>query len=172
MIPLINTEIINKGWISPGTAVDFIAVSESTPGPFAVNIATFVGNSVGSQYGFLSGVFGSFCATLGVTMPSFLIILAVSKLFFAHKENRYVAGALSGIRPAVIGLISAAAATILFANLYPNGFALKETDWISLSVTAFLFILSRIKIKGRKLHPVALIGISALSGIVIYKFIL
>ena len=172
MIPMISTEIISKGWISPGAAVDFIAISESTPGPFAINIATFVGNNVGSQYGFALGVLGALCSTFGVILPSFLIVLAVSKFFFSYKDNRYVAGALSGIHPAVIGLISAAAIIILYANLYPNGFVFKETDWVSLSVTVFLFILSRIKIKGKRFNPIVLIGISALLGIVIYGFLL
>ena len=79
MLPLIQDEVIAHNWIDSQSLIDFIAVSESTPGPFAVNIATYVGAEVG-------GIFGSFCATLGVILPSFIIILIVAKCFSISKK--------------------------------------------------------------------------------------
>lgn len=166
MIPMISTEIVAKGWLDSAALVDFIAVSESTPGPFAVNIATFIGNSVAGS-GWL-GVVGALCATLGVVLPSFIIILIVSKFFFSFKDNRYVAGALSGIRPAVVGLIAAAAVSILAKNVLSTPFSFAGINWLSLGLTVGLFALSRVKFGKKKLHPIAMIGISAALGIVLY----
>ena len=85
MIPMIQDEIVTRGWMSMTQLVDFIAISESTPGPFAVNIATFVGESV-------SGFSGAFAATFGVILPSFIVILLVAKYFMTFKDNFYVTG--------------------------------------------------------------------------------
>ena len=81
MLPLIQDEVIAHNWIDSQSLIDFIAVSESTPGPFAVNIATYVGAEVG-------GIFGSFCATLGVILPSFIIILIVAKCFIQFQKSK------------------------------------------------------------------------------------
>ena len=100
MIPMITDEVIAHGWLDMETVVDFIAVSESTPGPFAANIATFVGNRVGASLGNPAwGILGAACTTLGVVLPSYIIILIVSKFFYSIKDNKYVSGALSGAMP-------------------------------------------------------------------------
>ncbi len=176
MIPMITDEVVANNWVDMETVVDFIAVSESTPGPFAVNIATFVGCKVGNELGgpFL-GALGAACTTLGVILPSYIIILIVSKFFYSVKDNRFVSGALSGIHPAVIGLIGAAAASILLKNVLPSGtWALSELDWVSLLTTAGLLGLSRIKFGAKKkpLNPLIIIGLGALVGIVVYGVIL
>ena len=98
MLPLIREEVAAHGWLTEQALIDFVAVSESTPGPFAINIATFVGSRVG-------GVFGSVCATGGVVLPSFLIILALSYLLKAFQEFRPVAYAFRGVRAGVLALI-------------------------------------------------------------------
>ena len=87
MLPFIQEEVLANGWMGSQEITDFIAVSESTPGPFAINMATFIGNSVGSQYGVLGGIFGAFCATLGVVLPSFIIILIVAKCYEKFKSR-------------------------------------------------------------------------------------
>ena len=101
MLPLIRTEVLGKGWLTAEEIVNFIAVSESTPGPFAVNIATYIGSVRG-------GAAGAACATLGVVLPSFLIILAIARCYKKFKSSKIVAGLMSGLKPAVIGLIAAA----------------------------------------------------------------
>lgn len=99
MIPLIQGEIAEKKkWITDEEILDIIAIAESTPGPIAINSATFVGYRVG-------GVLGAFCATLGVVVPSFVIILVVSYFLTQFKENKYVSYAFFGIRAGVLALI-------------------------------------------------------------------
>src|SRR5574344_2034731 len=106
MIPMIEEQVVTRGWISESTLVNFIALSESTPGPFAINIATFVGSQTG-------GIFGAICATLGVILPSFIIILIIAVLISRFMKNRFVRGALSGVRPIVLGLIFGTAIVFL-----------------------------------------------------------
>ena len=89
MIPLIQEEVLQNHWLSSTDLIDFIAVSESTPGPFAVNIATYIGAET-------AGILGAVCATAGVVLPSFLIILLVAKWFLSMQENRFVQGEKMG----------------------------------------------------------------------------
>lgn len=105
MLPLIQQEVIKNGWLTEEQILNFIAVSESTPGPFAINISTYIGTEKG-------GFFGALAATLGVALPSFVIILIVARVFTAFRKNRFVSGAMSGLKPAVIGLIGAAVITV------------------------------------------------------------
>ena len=114
MLPLVQAEVLEKGWMPLSEIVNFIAVSESTPGPFAINIATYIGSEMG-------GLFGSICATLGVVMPSFLIILIVARCFDRFRSSKIVSGAMSGLKPAVVGLISAAILSIAKAVVAPTG---------------------------------------------------
>ena len=93
MLPLIQAEVERHGWMTDAQLVNFVAVSESTPGPFAVNISTYVGMETG-------GWAGAACATLGVVLPSFLIILVVARCFVRFRSSRLVQGCLSGLRPA------------------------------------------------------------------------
>ena len=101
MLPLIQAEVLKNGWLSEPEMINFIAVSESTPGPFAINIATYIGIR---SAGFPGAIF----ATVGVVLPSFIIILIVARFFLQFKENRIVGGCMSGLKPAVIGMIAAA----------------------------------------------------------------
>ena len=176
MIPMITDEVISHGWLDMETVVDFIAVSESTPGPFAANIATFVGNKVGTDVGGpFVGCLGAACTTLGVVLPSYIIILIVSKFFYSVKDNKYVSGALSGVHPAAMGLIAAAAASILLKNIFPAGeYVFSGLDWISLGTTAGIFVLSRIKMgkKKKPVSPLILIGLGAVVGLIVYGIIL
>ena len=116
MLPLIQQEVVGNGWIGEQEIVNFIAVSESIPGPFAINMATFVGSEMG-------GIFGAVCSTLGVVLPSFIIILLVAKFFMAFKDNKCVKGVMSGLRPAVIGLIGAAIISVVIEVFFPTGWA-------------------------------------------------
>ena len=163
MIPMITDEIVGKGWLTLDQLIDFIAVSESTPGPFAVNIATFVGMEE-------VGVLGALSTTLGVVAPSFIIIYLISTLFYDRFiGNRIVQGALSGIRPAVLGLISSAALTVLLSAVFSGA---KLTQGLgalaqgfrlpSLLILLILIVIKRFK---KKIHPILLISIAAVLGI-------
>lgn len=114
MLPLIQSEVEGHGWLTQAEVVNFIAVSESTPGPLAINMATFVGIRTG-------GVFGAVCATLGVVLPSFVIILIVAKFYEKFRKSRAVDGVMYGLRPAVIGLIGAAFLSVGMTVFFPNG---------------------------------------------------
>ena len=169
MIPMIQQDVLAHGWATQSELIDFIAISESTPGPFAVNVATFVGMH---QY----GLFGAFCSTLGVVLPSFLIILLVAKWFAHFQENPYVKAALYGLRPAVVGLIASAALSIFLASalggisthmlLYLRG--MPSISWRSILIIAIVFAVSRFK---KKLHPIWLILISGALGILFHALL-
>lgn len=171
MLPLIQEAVLEKGWLALEEVVNFIAVSESTPGPFAINMATYVGAEVGSA-GFtgiesvLTGVFGSFCATLGVVLPSFIIILLVAKIFDKFRKNKVVAGCMKGLKPAVVGLIGAALISIGQTVFFPDGFSWDAFGgvslWISLAIFAVMCVLSF-----KKVHPIVVICLSAVVGIVV-----
>ena len=128
-----------KGWLTAEEIVNFIAVSESTPGPFAVNIATYIGSVRG-------GAAGAVCATLGVVLPSFLIILAIARCYKKFKSSKIVAGLMSGLKPAVIGLIAAAVLTVgktVFLNsATPTGFPATASDWFRTVSSALVFVLA------------------------------
>ncbi len=165
MLPFIQAEVLAHEWMSEQDIINFIAVSESTPGPFAINIATYVGSVVGAPFGTLGSLFGSICATLGTVLPSFIIILLVAKFFEKFKENKYVKGAMTGLRPTVVGLIGAAIISMVFTVFFPNGIA--KISWsdismyISLAICAVMTFLAF-----KKVHPIILISASAIIGIV------
>ena len=147
MLPLIQIEVVNKGWLANEAVVNFIAVSESTPGPFAINMATYVGSEMG-------GVLGAACATLGVVMPSFIIILIVAKCYDRFKQSKLVKGAMSGLKPAVIGMIGTAVLSIGKTVFAQPGMLLSAGIFAVMAVLAF-----------KKVHPMIIICISAAAGI-------
>ena len=157
MLPLIEEEVLSHGWIDSELLVNFIAVAESTPGPIAVNLATYVGSEVG-------GVFGAFCATLGVVLPSFIIILIVAGCYEKFKKSRVVSGVMSGLKPCVVGLIGAAAISVLRTVFIPDGFSLEifleAGTYVSLGIFAVSMFMSQ-----KKLHPIFVVCFSAVVGI-------
>ena len=164
MLPFIQSEVLAHGWMSEEAIINFIAVSESTPGPFAINIATYVGSQVGAQYGVWGSIFGSFCATLGTVLPSFIIILIVAKCFEKFKENKFVKGAMTGLRPTVVGLIGAAIISMLFTVFFPDGLGFEvfrgAALYVSLGTCAVMTVLAF-----KKVHPIIIICASAVIGI-------
>ena len=164
MLPLIQAEVTSKGWISEESVVNFVAVSESTPGPFAVNMATYVGSEMGGVFGVGGGIFGAFCATLGVVLPSFVIILIVAQCFQKFQSSRVIRGCMSGLKPAVIGLIASAVISIGTTVFIPNGFMweifTQVRTYIFLGIAALALVLGF-----KKLHPIIIICISAVLGI-------
>lgn len=167
MLPMIQ-EQVGMRWgelITEESLVNFVAVSESTPGPFAINMATYVGSTVGGQQGgVLMSVFGAFCATMGVVLPSFIIILIVAKCYEKFKTNQIVKGCMSGLKPAVVGLIGGAILSVVLTVFFPNGWAVAEftkpTFYVSLGIFGLMLFLSF-----KKVHPIILICISAAVGI-------
>ena len=146
MIPLIRAEVIQKGWLTGEQVVNFIAVSESTPGPFAINLSTYTGCE-------MAGIFGGLCATIGVVLPSFVIILIVARIYDKFRKSKPVQACMSGLKPATIGLIGAASISIAKTVFFPDGVSadvFSETDHLLLRER---FLLHRLWKRRQKLHP-------------------
>ncbi len=167
MISLIREEVLKNAWATEDVFMNFIAIAESTPGPIAVNMATFIGFS---QYGWL----GSLVATLGVILPSFIIILLISALIRGFLKYKGVKGVLSGILPAVAGLITATGITMFLSTIL----SLKTInssisfDYKSLIVLAVILLIATLYKKkfNKKISPILLILVSAVFGILLYSF--
>ncbi len=164
MLPLIQSYVTKNAWMGMEELVNFVAVSESTPGPFAINIATYVGAETAGSSGAIFAVLGSLCSTLGVVLPSFIIILIVSKFYNAFRENKIVNGCMNGLKPVVVGLIGAAVLSFFSAVFFPNGFSLSNLSTISFWVSAALFG-GCLVLALKKVHPILIIIISAAVGI-------
>ncbi len=167
MLPLIQDAVLDKGWLSESQIVDFIAVSESTPGPFAINIATYVGMETGGGVGnVLGGFLGAICATLGVVLPSFIIILIVARIYEAFQKSRIVSGCMTGLKPAVIGLIGSAIVSMGITVLFHNGFTIDVFKTLEFYISIAIFgVMTLLAFK--KLHPILVICLSAVIGIAV-----
>lgn len=162
MLPLIMREVQTHGWLAQEELINFVAVAESTPGPFAINIATYIGSVKG-------GIFGSFCATLGVVLPSFIVILIVAKIYEKFKESRAVRGAMNGLRPAAVGLIGSAVLITALEVFFPAkvGTLLETVISLEFWSSIVIFALSLFLILKKKIHPIFVILISAAIGIAV-----
>ncbi len=164
MLPLIQEEVVAKGWIDAEAIVDFIAVAESTPGPFAINMATYAGSEMGGAFGIWGSILGAACATLGVVLPSFVIILIVAKCYDRFRKSTIVEGCMSGLKPAVVGLIGGAVVSVGAAVFFPSGWDVSVfrdlSAYLALGITGVMLVLSF-----KKVHPILIICISAVLGI-------
>ncbi len=158
MLPLITAEVEAHGWMDEQALVNFIAVSESTPGPFAVNIATYVGMEV-------RGIPGATCATLGVILPSFAVILIIAKCYQKFQNSRIVKGCMSGLKPAVVGLIGASVLSVGSTVFIPSGASLSIFCNEAFYVSAGIFVLAA-ALAFRKVHPILIICVCAVLGMI------
>ncbi len=158
MLPLIQEEVLAHKWMEVEEIINFIAVSESTPGPFAINCATYVGMETG-------GVLGAICATLGVVLPSFIVILIVARFYKKFKESKIVSSVMTGLRPAVIGLIGSALVSMILTVFLPNGFDFGGIVIPDLLVSLAIAVVMTILVF-KKVHPIIIIIISAVAGII------
>ncbi len=167
MMPFLEDEVVGRGWLTAEQFVDFVAISESTPGPFAVNIATYVGSIMGSEYiggSTLWAVVGAACATLGLVIPSFVIILIIARFYDRFKSSTLVKGAMNGLKPVSIGLIAAAVLSIGQVVFFPEGFSFSEFISYNFIISLIIFIPSFI-MAIKKLHPILIILISGAMGV-------
>ena len=160
-IPLIRDVVLSYGWLDDEMLTYMIAVSESTPGPITVNLATYVGSSQ-------AGILGSLVATFAVVLPSFIIIILVTALLKAVLKNPYVQAVLSGLNPCMIGIIFATGVYMIIRN----GIVIQDSS-ILLRPLILTLILGAVyfgsrKIKKRGISPILLICISAVAGITAY----
>jgi chromate transporter len=155
MIPIIDREVTAHGWVKPDQFIDIIAVAGMSPGPIATNSAILIGYNV-------SGVLGSVAATLGMILPSLILIVIVAKFFFSIQKHPIVKSAFYGLRPVIIGLILYAGITFALRNEIIGG-----DQWINplyliiFGAAGILFFFTRI-------HPVFVIVLSGITGIILF----
>lgn len=175
MIPMISQEVVEKGWLTLEEVQSFIAISESTPGPFAVNIATYTGVSVLQSTGVGESILGAICATFGVVLPSLVIITLIALAFSNFIKKPAVQSVFVYVRSTVTGLLIAVFVGFVLSTLLGISSVLShepvQFDAIGTCLFALLFGLSLIRIKGKTLQPIWLIIISAVIGTLCYGFI-
>ena len=161
-IPLIRDVVMSYGWLSDEMLTYMIAVSESTPGPIMVNLATYIGSNQ-------AGFWGAVIATTAVVLPSFLIILLVTALLKTALKNKYVQAVLRGLKPCVIGIVLATGIYLVLGNCFGTISAVK-VNVQAIIITAFLFVsmFGYKQFKKKKPSPIMLIVISAMMGMAVY----
>ena len=162
MIPLVKEVVLKYGWLTEEGFYNFIGVCESTPGPIAINMATFVGAEQG-------GILGSIVATLGVVLPSFIIILLVASLLKRFIKNKYVQAFLKGVKPVVLGLILSTGLVLLAKVVGYQSLELFNFDLASVicfAIILAIYLLTKILFK-KKINNILLICISAVIGLVV-----
>ena len=163
MLSLIQNEmVVQRGWMTNAEFTDIVAISQITPGPIAINSATYVGYSVvakdtGNPW---LGIIGAAIATLAVCLPSLTVMLLLTKFFFKVRGNRLVAGAMAGMKPVVIGMIASAALLLMFPSSSEGASFIDLWSWL---LFAGVFLASL-----KKVNPILLIVLSAAAGIAIY----
>lgn len=162
-LPFLEDISQRTGWFTSAQLADMLAISESTPGPIGVNMATYVGFET-------AGILGSLCATAGLVMPSVIIIILISKVLEKFRTNTYVEAAFYGLRPASVAMVASAGigvAMTTLLNLTASGFAVLR--WRELVLAAVIVVLTNFVPKVKKFHPIVFIALAAAVGI-IFKF--
>ena len=159
-LPFLSDMADRTGWFTQAQLADMLAVSESTPGPVGVNMATYVGFET-------SGVLGAVVATLGLVTPSVIVILIVASFLKAFRSNRFVDAAFYGLRPASTAMVASAGIGVVLLSLVDTGASgLALFRWKELVLAAVILVLTRWVPVTKKLHPIVFIGAAAVVGIV------
>lgn len=163
-LPLIQEQVVDfNHWLNMTEFVDIITISQMTPGPIAINAATFVGIRI-------AGIWGAVAATLGCILPSCIIVLLLAYLYYKYRELTLIKGILSGLRPAVVSLIGAAGMSIIILTFWggkPVSFHLPDIDFIAVGIfTISLFILRK-----WKCNPIYVMLGAGIIGMGLYLFI-
>ncbi len=162
-IPLIRDMVLDNGWLTDERIAYMIAVSESTPGPIMVNMATYIGSDQ-------AGFWGSLIATVGVVLPAYLVILLIVGLMKNAIDNKYVQAVLRGLKPCVTGIVLATGAYMVIHNVLPlSGGVVFDLPGAIITAILVAAMLLYPKLMKKKLPPIALICISAILGIIVYS---
>lgn len=159
MLSMIQGEVVTcYGWVSSQEFTDIVAISQMTPGPIGINTATYVGfTSTGS-------VWGSVIATFAVVLPSFILMLTISRFFLKYQKHPVVESVFAGLRPAVVGLLAAAALVLM--NVENFGSPTKDT--YSFVVSVAIFVVVFIGTRKYKLNPILMIVACGIAGLLLY----
>lgn len=159
MLSMIQGEVVTRyNWISTQEFTDIVAISQSTPGPIGINAATYVGFTT------TGNVWGSILATLAVVLPSFILMLTISKFFLKYQKNPAVEAVFSGLRPAVVGLLASAALVLM--NVENFGSPVKDTYTFVISV--LIFLVAFIGTIRFKINPILMIIACGVAGLILY----
>ncbi len=163
-IPFLRDLSIRTGWYTLEQLTDFIAISESTPGPMAVNIATYAGYTTG-------GILGGVIATFGLIFPAFFLITLMAKFLDKFRDNKYVDWAFYGLRPCVLALIASSLLSLLKVTMFSSGATLftlaSHINFRAWGIFILIFCLLNYK-PLKKVHPVAFLALSAVLGVILY----
>ena len=161
-LALIEEQIVDiNQWLTMGEFTDLITIAEMTPGPIAINAATFVGNQIG-------GILGSLVATLGCVTPSFIIVLILARVYFRYRNLSIIKGILEGLRPVVVAMIASAGISILTLAFWgEEGFSLNLNDLNIIAV--ILFSVSFIILRKWKPNPIIIMLATGLIGMIAYN---
>ena len=168
MLSMIQGEVVTRyGWLTPQEFTDIVAISQMTPGPIGINSATFVGYSTLIDAGYTPAiaVLGSATATFAVILPSFILMLIISRYFLKFQKHPVVMAVFSGLRPAVVGLLAAAA--LLLMN--SENFGSPTNDMRSFIISCLIFLVVFIATRRFKISPILMIVISGIAGLLLYQ---
>ncbi|AVM51578.1 chromate transporter [Bacteroides zoogleoformans] len=159
MLSMIQAEVVTRyGWLSPQEFTDIVAISQMTPGPIGINSATYVGfTATGS-------VWGSIVATFAVTLPSFILMLTISRFFLKYQKHPAVEAVFGGLRPAVVGLLASAALVLMNTE----NFGSPTEDSYSFAVSCIIFLVAFIGTRRYKLNPIGMIIACGIAGLILY----
>ena len=160
MLSMIQGEVVTRyGWLTSQEFTDIVAISQMTPGPIGINSATYVGfTATGS-------VWGSIIATLAVVLPSFILILAISKFFLKYQKHPVVEAVFSGLRPAVVGLLASAALVLMNAE----NFSSPKEDMYSFIISCLIFLVAFVGTRKYKINPILMIVACGIAGLILYQ---
>lgn len=159
-IPFLYEMMDKYHWFTSEDLLDMIAVSESTPGPLGVNMATYVGYHAGGE-----SLLSAMIATLGLVLPSIIVVCIIARILKVWKENIYVQDAFYGLRPAVCAMIASAGLGVLATVLFPSGSIVFNSTFLIHGALFLVFLIIALSFK--KLHPIAMICICAAAGIIL-----
>ena len=154
MLSLIQNEIVEqRGWLTATQFADIVAVSQITPGPIAINSATYIGYTI-------AGIGGSVVATFAVCLPSLTLMLLLTRFFLRHRENRFVQSVVKSVSPVVVGMIASAALLMIVPRSGDSENFVDIWSWILFAACLYGSY--------RKVNPILMILLSAVAGVVIY----
>lgn len=167
MISMIQGSVVTDyHWMTNGQFTDIVAVSQMTPGPIGINSATYVGYTsvVNAGYDPVWGVVGSLISTFAVVLPSFILMLLISRFLMKFKDHPMVESMFSLLRPAVVGLLAAAALCLMTAENFSSPSLCPWQFWLSVGIFLFTLIAQKVY----KMNPIVLICVSAVAGIILF----
>ena len=167
MLSMIQGEVVTRyEWLSAQEFTDIVAISQMTPGPIGINSATYVGYTaaINAGYSHVWGILGSITATFAVVLPSFILMIAISKFFLKYQKHPMVEAVFRGLRPAVVGLLAAAALVLMTSENFGD----YRTDMYQFVVSILIFLVAFIGTRKFKVSPILMIALCGVAGWLLY----